>query len=553
MNGTLRLYNTLEDFKDVDKAQIMANVKTQVTANAQITTDSAQSLLGFVMIAFADLKKHKYYYHILYPALFDPHAVATCIRETIPGNVDLKQIRRTAMENRRPWFRMTTEEYSMLVFVDPGPLLEGVLGWPARNMIWTECRDKTKVLCLAQTLNDTKMFSIQQKCASDSPQVTGWEKNETGAVAPTIVDLAPLMDPRRLAQEAADLNIRLIKWRLLPDLDIDRFKTAKVLLFGAGTLGCNVTRLLLGWGVQNITLVDNGRVSFSNPPRQSLFRFEDCVNGGRPKAETAALRALEIDPNAKVVGISTHIPMPGHVITDKATTRKDVEKIMKLVDEHDILFLLTDSRESRWLPAVLGSAANKTVITIALGFDSYVAMRHGSGGTKERLGCYFCHDINAPGDSMKNRTLDQQCTVTRPGISYLAAATGVELLAAILQHPLGNAAPATMTPNATDALSADTSLLGVIPHQVRGYLSHFQNMQLIGEAFQYCTACSSSIQQAIHTDGCDFLMKALEDPSTAALISGASSLQIDPIEADPIDNENDINNESDNGNEFCLL
>jgi ubiquitin-like modifier-activating enzyme ATG7 len=152
---------------------------------------------------------------------------------------------------------------------------------------------------------------------------------------------------------------------------------------------------------------------------------------------------------------------------------------------------------------------------------------------------------------MQNRTLDQQCTVTRPGISYLAAATGVELLAAILQHPLGNAAPATMTTNATDTLSAEASLLGVVPHQIRGYLSHFQSMQLMGEAFRYCTACSSSIQQALHTDGCDFLMKALEDPSTAAHISGATSLHTNPTKSDPIDNEHESVDE--NEGEFCLL
>jgi ubiquitin-like modifier-activating enzyme ATG7 len=43
-----------------------------------------------------------------------------------------------------------------------------------------------------------------------------------------------------------------------------------------------------GWGVRHITLVDNGRVSYSNPVRQSLFTFRDSLNGGRPKSEAAA-------------------------------------------------------------------------------------------------------------------------------------------------------------------------------------------------------------------------------------------------------------------------
>lgn len=57
---------------------------------------------------------------------------------------------------------------------------------------------------------------------------------------------------------------------------------------GTGTLGCAVARTLLGWGVRTMTFVDNSRVSYSNPVRQSLYTFADCQGGGRPKAEAAA-------------------------------------------------------------------------------------------------------------------------------------------------------------------------------------------------------------------------------------------------------------------------
>ena len=103
----------------------------------------------------------------------------------------------------------------------------------------------------------------------------------------------------------------------------------------------------------------------------------------------------------------------------------EVHALDALVAAADCVFLLTDTRESRWLPTVVAAARGTLLVNVALGLDTFVVQRHGHGGNG--LGCYFCGDVAAPTNSTRDRTLDQQCTVSRPG---LAPAAGVWSLAA---------------------------------------------------------------------------------------------------------------------------
>ena len=118
------------------------------------------------------------------------------------------------------------------------------------------------------------------------------------------------------------------------------------------------------------------------------------------KAVRASEALKEIYPGVDTSGYVISVPMAGHPIMDEAVVKSEFEVLERLIQEHDAIFLLMDTRESRWLPTVMGKAANKIVMSAALGFDSFVVMRHGASSSTpgQELGCYFCNDVVAPAD-----------------------------------------------------------------------------------------------------------------------------------------------------------
>lgn len=114
----------------------------------------------------------------------------------------------------------------------------------------------------------------------------------------------------------------------------DKVKNAKVLVVGAGALGNEVIKNLALFGVGTIYVCDFDRIEISNLTRSVLFREEDAHNHAY-KAEVAARRAMEINPQIKV------FPIVGNLFSDVGLgIYKDVDVVIGCLDSRIARYLL---------------------------------------------------------------------------------------------------------------------------------------------------------------------------------------------------------------------
>ena len=136
---------------------------------------------------------------------------------------------------------------------------------------------------------------------------------------------------------STDLNdqqlIRYSRQIMLPQIDIlgqQKLMQAKVLVLGAGGLGCPTLMYLASSGVGEITVVDPDIVELSNLHRQLLFREQDL---GQKKAQIAAQQIRLINPQC-VVSVVDQIP--------------DDEALRRLILDADVVIEGTDSFQARY-------------------------------------------------------------------------------------------------------------------------------------------------------------------------------------------------------------
>lgn len=110
-----------------------------------------------------------------------------------------------------------------------------------------------------------------------------------------------------------------------------RLKNTKVLVVGAGGLGCPVLLYLTAAGLGELAIADDDVVSVSNLQRQVLYGDRDI---GRPKVEVAASVLSRLNPNVSLQAHQIRISTPN---------------VGQLMRDYDIVVDATDNFPTRYL------------------------------------------------------------------------------------------------------------------------------------------------------------------------------------------------------------
>lgn len=126
---------------------------------------------------------------------------------------------------------------------------------------------------------------------------------------------------------------RYIHQIIIPEVGIEgqrKIAKSKILVVGAGALGCPVLQYLAGLGVGQIGVVDNDTVSKENLHRQVLY-YEDEV--GKSKAAVAKEKLARLNSD---------------IVINAVTERLDAENAGRIIAHYDIIIDCSDNIETRY-------------------------------------------------------------------------------------------------------------------------------------------------------------------------------------------------------------
>jgi len=148
--------------------------------------------------------------------------------------------------------------------------------------------------------------------------------------------------------------------------------TSKVLVVGAGGLGCPVIDYLSRAGVGNIGVIDNDKVDISNIHRQSLYNIKDI---GRFKVSAVKQKIELINPQIKIKTFKQRLE------------KKNIEKILK---EYDLIVDGSDNFKTKFLLNKYCIIYKKTLIVGAISkMDGHIFTFNFENKNDPCLKCFY--------------------------------------------------------------------------------------------------------------------------------------------------------------------
>jgi len=150
----------------------------------------------------------------------------------------------------------------------------------------------------------------------------------------------------------------------------EKLKKSKVLVIGAGGLGCPILQYLTAAGVGTIGIVDNDTVDQSNLQRQILFSIDDI---GKPKVTCAVKRLKQLNP---FVTFNTYQKFLSS------------ENALEIFENYDIIVDGSDNFQTRYLSNDAAVLTNKPLVFGAIfKFEGQVSVFNYQNGPTYR--CLF--------------------------------------------------------------------------------------------------------------------------------------------------------------------
>ena len=154
-----------------------------------------------------------------------------------------------------------------------------------------------------------------------------------------------------------------------------KIKRAKVLIIGAGGLGCPVAEFLVRAGVGIIGIIDNDLVNLSNIHRQSLYDITDLK---KPKVQCAKNKLNKINPNTLIKIYNS---------------RLNLKKAEKLIKKYDFIVDASDNFKTKFLINDLSLRFKKFLTVGAISkFDGHIFTYDFINKKIPCLRCFFQED-----------------------------------------------------------------------------------------------------------------------------------------------------------------